>query len=99
MSREQFNVESPAFHQDADSHPRDEYTPAQEQEMYQLWLDRQRATANAAIVNAAELTKLAPVTATCRPVPVQPFADLAGVFDKPVRPTIAARVADHVASL
>jgi hypothetical protein len=48
---------------------------------------------------AAELTKLAPVTAKCRPVPVQPFADLAGVFDKPVRPTIAARVAGHVASL
>jgi hypothetical protein len=65
MSREQFNVESPAFHQDHDSHPRDEYAPAQEQEMYQLWLDRQRATANAAIANAAELTKLAPVTATC----------------------------------
>jgi hypothetical protein len=49
--------------------------------------------------DAAELTKLAPVTATCRPMPVQPFADLAGVFDKPVRPTIAARVAGHVASL
>jgi hypothetical protein len=83
--------------QDADSHSRDEYTPAQEQEMYQLWLDRQRATADAAI--AAELTKLAPLTATCRPVPVQPFADLAGVFDKPVRPTIAARVADHATQM
>jgi hypothetical protein len=85
--------------QDADSHPRDEYTPAQEQEMYQLWLDRQRATADTAIANAAELTKLVAVTATCRPVPVKMLGDFEGVFDKPVRPTIAARVADHVASL
>jgi acyl dehydratase len=85
--------------QDADSHPRDTYTSDDDAAMYQIWLDRQRATADAAIANAAELTKLAPLTATCRPVPVQPFADLAGVFDKPVRPTIAARVADHVAGL
>jgi hypothetical protein len=94
-----FNPDALDCQQDHDSHPRDEYTPAQEQEMYQLWLDRQRATADAAIANATELTKLAPVTATCRPVPVQPFADLAGVFDKPVRPTIAARVADHAAQM
>jgi hypothetical protein len=93
-----YNLEDPNHVIDHDAFPRDEYTPAQEQEMYQLWLDRQRATADAAIANAAELTKLAPVTATCRPVPVQPFADLAGVFDKPVR-SVAARVAQHVAEL
>jgi hypothetical protein len=92
------NIDSLDQRQDEDSHPRDTYTPAQEQEMYQLWLDRQRETADVAI-DAAQALCLTPVTATCRPVPVQPFADLAGVFDKPVRPTIAARVADHVASL
>jgi hypothetical protein len=98
MSREQSNVESPAFHQDHDSHPRDEYTPAQEQEMYQLWLDRQRATADAAIVEAQALC-LTPVTATTREVPTEIWSDLRDAFSKPVRPTIAARVADHVASL
>jgi hypothetical protein len=94
-----YNLEDPNHVIDHDAFPRDEYTPAQEQEMYQLWLDRQRATADAAIANAAELTKLAPVTATTREVPTEIWSDLRDAFDKPVRPTIAARVADHVASL
>jgi hypothetical protein len=93
------NIDHLDQRQDDDAFPIDTYTSDDDAAMYAAWLDRQRATADAAIANAAELTKLAPVTATCRPVPVQPFADLAGVFDKPVRPTIAARVADHVASL
>jgi hypothetical protein len=39
------------------------------------------------------------VTATTREVPTEIWSDLRDAFDKPVRPTIAARVADHVASL
>jgi hypothetical protein len=85
--------------QDDDAFPIDTYTSDDDTAMYAAWLDRQRATADTAIANAAELTKLVAVTATCRPVPVKMLGDFEGVFDKPVRPTIAARVADHVASL
>jgi hypothetical protein len=84
--------------QPEDSHPADVYSPQDEDAMYQLWLDRQRATADAAIAEAAELTTLTPIAATCRPVPAKMLSDFEGVFDVPVR-SVAAMVADHVASL
>jgi acyl dehydratase len=94
-----FNPDALDCQQDHDSHPRDTYTSDDDAAMYAAWLDRQRATADAAIANAAELTRLAPLTATTREVPTEIWSDLRAAFDKPVRPTIAARVADHVASL
>jgi hypothetical protein len=94
-----FNPDALDCQQDHDSHPANVYSPQEEDAMYAAWLDRQRATADAAIANAAELTRLAPLTATTREVPTEIWSDLRAAFDKPVRPTIAARVADHVASL
>jgi hypothetical protein len=93
------NIDHLDQRQDDDAFPIDTYTSDDDAAMYAAWLDRQRATADAAIANAAELTKLAPLTATTREVPTEIWSDLRAAFEKPVRPTIAARVADHVASL